>query len=143
MSQMNTSHNIQFQTPCYLCKYNTPIWIPNISACQVISSNTRTAGLTFCGAGRGGGPCCHLLPKPCPSWHNGSPEVSGSLGWPSPPLHLLQHVFVLVEMLEKGRFADKLVLLAHLFAGLSGLSELHLQGTEGRPHHLPMAEILK
>lgn len=71
-------------------------------------------------------------------------ESRGSVPSPTPtPGHLLQHVLVLVEVLEERGLADELALLAHLLAGLPGLSKLDLQGTEGRPHHLPMAEVLE
>lgn len=46
-------------------------------------------------------------------------------------------------MLKERRLTDELVLLAHLLAGLSRLSKLYLQGTEGWPHHLPVAEVLE
>lgn len=62
---------------------------------------------------------------------------------PCPPTHSLQQVLFLVEVLEEGRLTDELALLAHLFAGLPGLSQLHLQGAKGRPHHLAMAEVLE
>lgn len=61
----------------------------------------------------------------------------------SPLAHLLQQVLFLVEVLEEGRLADELALLAHLLAGLPGLSQLHLQGAKGRPHHLAVAEVLE
>lgn len=62
---------------------------------------------------------------------------------PAPLQHSLQQVLVLVQVLEERWLTDELVLLAHLLAGLPGLSKLHLQGTEGRPHHLPVAEVLE
>lgn len=46
-------------------------------------------------------------------------------------------------MLEEGWLADELLLLTHLLTGAPRLSQLHLQSTEGRPHHLAMAEILE
>lgn len=70
------------------------------------------------------------------------PKASRSLSR-HPRRHLLQHVLVLVEVLEERRLTDELVLLAHLLAGLPGLSQLHLQGPEGGPHHLPVAEVLE
>lgn len=78
-------------------------------------------------------PMCNRRQRP------GSPASA-----PRPPLtHLLQQVLFLVEVLEEGRLADELALLAHLFAGLPGLSQLHLQGAKGRPHHLAVAEVLE
>lgn len=52
-------------------------------------------------------------------------------------------VLVLVEVLEEGRFTDELLLLAHLFAGVSRLCQPDLQSAEGRPHHLSVAEVLE
>lgn len=46
-------------------------------------------------------------------------------------------------MLEEGRLTDELVLLTDLLAGLPGLGKFYLQGTQGRPHHLPVAEVLE
>lgn len=52
-------------------------------------------------------------------------------------------ILVLVEVLEEGRLTDELLLLAHLFAGASGLCQPDLQSAEWRPHHLSMAKVLK
>ena len=51
-------------------------------------------------------------------------------------------VLVLVEVLEEGGLTDELLLLTHLLTGASRLSQLHLQGAEGGPHHLAVAEVL-
>lgn len=51
-------------------------------------------------------------------------------------------ILVLVEVLEEGRFTDELLLLTHLFTGLSGFGHLDLQSAERRPHHLAVAEVL-
>lgn len=61
----------------------------------------------------------------------------------SPLRHLLQQVLLLVEVLKERGLADELVLLAHLLARLPRLGQLHLQGAQGRPHHLAMAEVLE
>lgn len=72
-----------------------------------------------------------------------SPRRAGGGAAPPALRHLLQQVLVLVEMLEEGRLTDELVLLTCLLAGLPGLSKFYLQGTQGRPHHLPVAEVLE
>lgn len=51
-------------------------------------------------------------------------------------------VLVLVEVLEEGRLTDELLLLTHLLAGASRLGQPDLQGAEGGPHHLTVAEVL-
>lgn len=51
-------------------------------------------------------------------------------------------VLVLVEVLEEGGLTDELLLLTHLLAGASRLGQLDLQGAEGGPHHLAVAEVL-
>lgn len=85
------------------------------------------------------------LPTSFPTAHKPGKGTSSCSGLPHPARlqHSLQQVLVLVQMLEERWFTDELVLLAHLFAGLPRLSKLHLQGTEGWPHHLPMAEVLE
>lgn len=72
---------------------------------------------------------CNLLPPfpPCFPEAQSRESKSGHLST-GLPRNLLQQVLFLVEVLEEGRLADELVLLAHLLAGLPGLSQLHLQG---------------
>ena len=51
-------------------------------------------------------------------------------------------VLVLVEVLEEGRLTDELLLLTHLLTGASRVGQFDLQGAEGGPHHLTVAEVL-